>query len=138
MRFFVRRWLRALREWQSVRERTSLTSPWSSGCGASSPIWIGSSSLWWTAVAARWEPSVSCTGAYARGYSTCEHGVDGARRSRCWEADTAVAPESETRVMRDLPRVAIEIAKAAGVAAVEGIGRLSGDRRPVLARLVEY
>src|SRR4051794_29662533 len=54
------------------------------------------------------------------------------------EHDAAVGREPEGRVVRDLPRVAVEVAEDAGVAPVEGLGRLARDRRAVPARLAYH
>src|SRR4051794_24734753 len=52
--------------------------------------------------------------------------------------DVAVVIQAEAGVVRDLPRVPVEVAKRAGVAAVERLRGLARDLRAVRARLVDH
>src|SRR5437763_780590 len=54
------------------------------------------------------------------------------------EDDAPIRLETEPWVMRDLPRVPVEVAEDAGVAAVEGLGRFARDRGAVPARLLDH
>src|SRR5436190_7438108 len=53
------------------------------------------------------------------------------------EDDAAVAAETEAGVVRDLPRMAVEVAEDAGVTAVERLGRFAGDRSAAPARVLD-
>src|SRR3954447_16342791 len=59
------------------------------------------------------------------------------RRSDGGQHEVSVVVEAEARVVRDLPRVPVEIAERAGVPAVERHRRLARDLRAVTTRLLE-
>src|SRR6266545_845910 len=54
------------------------------------------------------------------------------------EDDAAVGGEAETRVVRDLPSMPVEVAEDAGVPAVERLGGLSGDGSAGLAGVLDH
>src|SRR2546423_178496 len=59
-------------------------------------------------------------------------------RMPSWEDDIAVVVQAEARVVRDLPRMAVEIAESTGVASVERLFGLARDRCSVLASLLDH
>src|SRR5437763_14709109 len=52
--------------------------------------------------------------------------------------DVPVAVEAEAGIVRDLPRVPVEIPKRTGIAAVERFGRLARDLGAVQASLLDH
>src|SRR6476469_8382126 len=54
------------------------------------------------------------------------------------EDDVAVVVQAEARVVRDLPRMPVEITESTRVPAVESFCGLACDRRPVLASLLDH
>ena len=59
-------------------------------------------------------------------------------RSRAGEDDVAVVVQAEARVVRDLPRMPVEITESTGISSVESLRGLARDRGSVLASLLDH
>src|SRR3954453_10245746 len=54
------------------------------------------------------------------------------------EDDVAVVVQAKARVVRDLPRMSVEIPESTGIPSVEGVSRLACDRGSILASLLDH